>query len=146
MAVERFTDGAVWQAAAGYSRAVRSGLNIAVSGTTASGPDGSVVHPGDTFGQATEILRRCLTAVAALGGHPQDVVRTRVFLTPEASWRDAARAHRAVFADFPPANSMVFVSALVGEGLLVEIEMDAVVDEGRSTPPVAGAGTEGRQP
>jgi enamine deaminase RidA (YjgF/YER057c/UK114 family) len=133
MTVRRYADDAVWQEEAGYSRAIRSGTHIAVSGTTASEPDGSVVHPGDTYGQTVDALRRCLGAVEALGGHHHDVVRSRVYLVPEASWRDAARAHREYFGAAPPANTMLYVAGLVGDGLLVEVELDAVVTDSGST-------------
>lgn len=123
--VDRFLDDAEWQDAAGYARGARRGTRIAVSGTTSSGPDGAVLHPGDTHGQTLEAIGRGLRAVEALGGSAGDVLRTRVYLAPGASWEDAARAHREVFDAVRPANTVLFVAALVGDGLLVEVELDA---------------------
>jgi enamine deaminase RidA (YjgF/YER057c/UK114 family) len=122
---ERFADEAVWQDRAGYSRAARRGGRILVSGTTSSGPDGAVLHPGDTYRQTAEAIATGLRAVEALGGTGADVLRTRVYLVPGASWEDAARAHREAFDAVRPANTMLYVAALVGEGLLVEVELDA---------------------
>jgi len=127
---DRYADEAVWQDTAGYARGARRGSRIAVSGTTASGPDGAALHPGDTFGQAAEAIARGLRAVEALGGTATDVLRTRVFLAPGASWEDAARAHREAFHAVRPANTMLYVSALIGDGLLVEVELDAELGSG----------------
>ena len=149
----RFTDGAHWQDAAGYSRAVRSGSHIAVSGTTASAPDGSAsIGPGsggsgpagDTYRQTLDALTRGVHAVQELGGTAADVVRTRVFLVPRADWRAAARAHREVFEAVRPANTMLFVAALVGDDLLVEVEIEAeVADDRTGRPAGTGAGPAG---
>lgn len=125
--MQRYKDATEWQELAGYSRAVRSGSRIEVSGTTASAPDGSPVHPGDTYGQTLDALTRGVEAVQALGGTAADVVRTRIFLVPQADWKESARAHREVFGEVAPANTTLFVAALVGEGLLVEAEIEAEV-------------------
>ena len=122
---DRYADEALWQDTAGYARAARRGSRIAVSGTTSSGPDGAVLHPGDTYRQAAEAFGKGLRAVEALGGRAADVLRTRVYLAPGASWEDAARAHREAFDAVRPANTMLFVAGLVGDGLLVEVELDA---------------------
>jgi len=127
---ERFADEAHWQDAAGYARAARRGSRILTSGTTSSGPDGAVLHPGDSYRQATEAIARALRGVEALGGSAADVLRSRVYLAPDASWEDAARAHHEVFGAVRPANTMVYVAALVGDGLLVEVELDAELGEG----------------
>lgn len=127
MRTRRFVDEAGWQDAAGYSRAVRRGDTIVVSGTTAHGPDGSALHRGDTYAQARLCLTRIEKALTALGGAAADVVRTGVYLAPSASWEEAARAHREVFADIRPASTMVYVAELIGDGFLVEIEAQAVV-------------------
>ena len=123
----RFTDDAGWQEAAGYSRAVRRGTVIVVSGTTAHGPDGAALHPGDTGAQARVCLARIERALTALGGEMADVVRTGVYLAPGASWEEAARAHHDVFASIGPASTMLYVDGLIGDGFLVEIEVQAVV-------------------
>ena len=122
---DRYTDEAEWQDAAGYARAARRGTRIAVSGTTSSGPDGGVLHPGDGYRQTLEAIGKGLRAVEALGGSAADVLRTRVYLAPGAAWQDAARAHREAFDAVRPANTMLHVAGLVGEGLLVEVELDA---------------------
>lgn len=130
----RIGDGTDWEDAAGYSRAARHGDVIAVSGTTAHGGDGSPIAPGDTYAQTELCLRRVIGAVERLGAAAQDVIRTRVLLAPDATWEDAARAHRDVFGAVRPANSMYFVGGLIGAGLLVEVEADAVVT-GEGTAP-----------
>jgi enamine deaminase RidA (YjgF/YER057c/UK114 family) len=125
---ERFTDGG--EAQAGYCRAVRRGNVVTVSGTTATGPDGAALHPGDTGAQARECLRRVERALTALGAGLDDVVRTVVYLAPGASWQQAADAHRDVLAaagNAGPANTMLYVAGLIGDGFLVEIEAQAVV-------------------
>jgi enamine deaminase RidA (YjgF/YER057c/UK114 family) len=122
---DRYTDEAEWQDAAGYARAARRGTRIAVSGTTSSGPDGGVLHPGDSYRQTLEAIGRGVRAVEALGGSAADVLRTRVYLAPGAAWQDAARAHREAFDAVRPANTMLHVAGLVGDGLLVEVELDA---------------------
>ena len=82
---------------------------------------------GDTGAQTTAALGQALAAIAALGGRIDDVVRTRIFLAPGADWQAASTAHAAVFGDVSPANTMLFVHALIGEGFLVEVEIDAIV-------------------
>lgn len=124
---DRYVDEALWQETAGYARGARRGGRIAVSGTTSSGPDGCVLHPGDAYRQTTEAIAKGLRAVEALGGSPADVLRTRVYLAPGASWEDAARAHREAFSAVRPANTMLYVAALIGDGLLVEVELDAEI-------------------
>lgn len=123
----RFRDGSGWEEKAGYSRAVRRGARIEVSGTTANGTDGGAQQPGDTGGQTRAALERALMAVESLGGRRQDVVRTRLFLTPNADWEAAARVHAELLGDVAPANTTVFVHELVGEGFLVEVEVEAQV-------------------
>jgi enamine deaminase RidA (YjgF/YER057c/UK114 family) len=122
---DRYVDEAQWQDTAGYARGARRGTRIAVSGTTSSGPDGAVLHPGDAYRQTLEAITKGVRAVEALGGSVADVLRTRIYLAPEAPWEDAARAHREAFDAVRPANTMLFVSALVGDGLLVEVELEA---------------------
>jgi enamine deaminase RidA (YjgF/YER057c/UK114 family) len=101
---------------------------IAVSGTTAHGPDGAALFPGDVYRQTRHCLDVVLRVVETLGGHRDDVVRTRVLLAPEADWEAATRAHGEIFAAAPPANSTYYVAGLIGTGFLVEIEADAVVE------------------
>ena len=124
-ATRHFRDGGGWEAAAGYSRAVRRFGRISVSGTTANAADGNALHPGDTYGQARAALERALAAVVALGGQAEDVVRSRVYLAPEADWKEASRAHAELLGAVAPANTMLHVAALIGQGFLVEIELEA---------------------
>jgi enamine deaminase RidA (YjgF/YER057c/UK114 family) len=123
----RFTGGGGPQDQAGYSRAVRRENVITVSGTTATGPDGAALHPGDTGAQARVCLQRIEQALTGLGGGLDDVVRTVVYLAPGASWEQAAHAHRDVLGAVRPANTMLYVAGLIGDGFLVEIEAQAVV-------------------
>jgi enamine deaminase RidA (YjgF/YER057c/UK114 family) len=110
----------------GYARAVRSGDFIAVSGTAATNPAGKAVST-DVYVQTCEALRRGLEAVEALGGSVADVIRTRIFLVEGTNWQRAVLAHRELFEDFRPANTTMFVSGFPPDGVLVEIELDAVV-------------------
>ena len=112
---------------AGYSRAIRFGPHIAVSGT-APLADGAVLHPGDSYRQTRAAIERALQAAAELGAERADVVRTRLLLAPECDWKEAARAHAEVFRGVDPANTTYYVGALIPEGALVEIELDAAVD------------------
>jgi enamine deaminase RidA (YjgF/YER057c/UK114 family) len=118
----RYRDGRGWETKAGYSRAVRRGPRIYVSGTTAA--DGA----GDTYAQTLQALEQALAAVTELGGTERDVVRTRVMLAPDADWEAAARAHVQLLGTVAPANTMVYVGGLVGDGYLVEVEVEAEVD------------------
>lgn len=117
----RFHEGGSFEDEAGYSRAVRHGSLIAVSGTTCA-PD--VIGLG-TRDQALDCLRRLVTAVERLGGSREGIYRTRLFLAPGADWRQASEAHLEVFGDVAPANTTLFVHGLIGDGLLVEAEADA---------------------
>jgi len=123
--IERLTDDTPWTAAFGYCRALRVGDRILVSGTTASDERGRPTAP-DAESQTRAILQRICAAVEALAPGAV-VVRTRVYLTHGNEWRGAGVAHREVFGDAPPVNTTVEVGGLVGEGLLVEVEAEAVV-------------------
>jgi enamine deaminase RidA (YjgF/YER057c/UK114 family) len=124
---ERVRDGRGYEQTAGYSRAARRGATIVVSGTTANDGSGGVLHPGDTGAQTEVALRQALDAVVDLGGRLEDVVRTRVYLAPGADWAAAARAHAELMGEVAPANTMLYVDELIGDGFLVEVEIDAVV-------------------
>jgi enamine deaminase RidA (YjgF/YER057c/UK114 family) len=128
---DHFFDGGGHEQTAGYARAVRSGDTILVSGTTANDGQGGALHIGDTGAQTAAALRQALAAIEGLGGCVDDVVRTRVFLTPQADWRAASAAHAAVLGDRCPANTMVVVHGLIGDDFLVEVEVDAIVEPTR---------------
>lgn len=119
------SDGTVFEERGSYSRAVRAGAHVAVSGTAAIGPDG-VLHPGDTYRQTVAAIEKALGAAAALGAAPDDVIRTRMLLAPTAAWEDAVRAHGEAFAGIAPANTTYVVAGFIPD-VLVEIELDAVV-------------------
>ena len=126
----RVDSGSVWEPIAGYSRAVRIGERILVSGTTATNGAGEVVCPGDPAGQAVFILDKIAASLAALGGSLEDVVRTRVYLRDADQWEPVSRAHGRYFGDIRPANTLLEISRLVGD-YEVEIEAEAIVDAGR---------------
>jgi enamine deaminase RidA (YjgF/YER057c/UK114 family) len=127
LVIERHRDGSAFEATASYCRAVRSGPAVAVSGTAATGPDGSALHPGDTYAQTREAFARAVAAAGALGAELADTVRTRLFLAPESDWREAVEAHREVFEGVDPANTTLFVAGFIPPGVLVEVELDAWV-------------------
>ena len=128
MTREVLREGGGFEEAAAYSRAVRAGNWIVVSGTAALGPDGTALHPGDCAAQTLDALRRTVEAAARLGARKEDVVRTRIILAPGADWRGAVEAHREVFAGINPANTTYFAGGLIPSGALVEVELEAVVD------------------
>jgi enamine deaminase RidA (YjgF/YER057c/UK114 family) len=123
---QKVRDGGGFGEAAAYSRAVRDGRHVAVS-ATAPLEGGRVLHPGDSYLQTQESIRRALAAAAELGASAEDVLRTRLLLAPECDWREAARAHADAFAGIEPANTTYYVGALIPEGALVEVELDAVL-------------------
>ncbi len=116
-----------WEQIAGYSRAVRVGQSVFVSGTTATDEEGNLVGAGDVYEQSLFILQKIEKALHQAGANIRDVVRTRIYLTDASQWQAAARAHVETFNTVRPANTLVEVSALVGAGYLVEIEADAII-------------------
>ena len=119
--------GTPWERAVAYSRAVRIGQHVFVSGTTASNSDGTTVAVGDAYQQTVFILRKIESALAEVGATLADVARTRMFVTDISRWEEIGRAHGEVFAGINPASTMVEVRRLVNADHLVEIEVDAVV-------------------
>jgi enamine deaminase RidA (YjgF/YER057c/UK114 family) len=116
-----------WAPIVGYSRAVRRGDVVEVSGTSATSPEGIAMYPGDAYEQTKYILEEMLRALSELGGSPSDVVRTRAYLIDIDDWQAVGRAHGEVFAEILPACSFVEISRLMLPDLVVELEMTAIV-------------------
>ena len=124
----KYQAGVPWESIVGYSRGIRVGKVIHCSGTTATGPDGTLVGPGDPAAQARQCFANLRTTIEALGGRLEDVVRTRMYVTDITRWEEVGRVHGEVFRDIRPATAMVQVSALVDPAMLVEIEAEAIVE------------------
>ncbi|MBK5188484.1 MAG: RidA family protein [Gemmatimonadaceae bacterium] len=128
MTRQSFATNTEWELFVGYSRAVRVGDHIFVSGTTATDANGAIVAPGDAYAQTIQVLKNLESALVRAGASMGDVVRTRMFVTDISRWQEYGRAHGEYFRDIRPVTSMIEVKGLIDPFMMIEIEADALLD------------------
>ncbi len=124
---QHYLSGTKWEPIVGYSRAIRIGNQIFVTGTTATNEQGEIVGVGDAYAQTVQVIQNIERALKALGGELKDVVRTRMFVTDIARWEEFGRAHGEFFREVKPCATMVEVRRLIDDRMMIEIEADAVI-------------------
>lgn len=125
---QKYSSGSKWEPIVGYSRAIRQGNLIWVTGTTATNEKGEIVGIGDARAQTLQAIRNIEKALKALGAGLKDVVRTRIFVTDISLWQEYGAAHGEIFGEIRPCTTMVEISRLIDDQMLVEVEADAIVE------------------
>lgn len=136
MVRQRVFTGSPWEEKAGYCRAMRIGNQIFVAGTAPADGEGGTFAPGDAYAQTKRCFEIIEKALQAVGGELSDIVRTRLYVTDMGRWEEFAQAHRELFADFPPVNTMIEIPGLINPDMLIEVEVEALLEDPPENPPI----------